>query len=155
MSVFSKLLAVSRRKSPWIYHAAAGSCNGCDIEIIPCITPRYDAEQIGVVLQTTPKHADILLVTGAHTRRLREAVLDIYTEMPSPKAVVAIGSCPASCNVFYGSPTLVGDTIDEVIPVDVWVPGCPPRPQLIMDGIAQAARLLAEGRTADQQGRRK
>lgn len=155
MSLFAKLLAVSRRKSPWIYCAGAGSCNGCDIEIGPCITPRYDGEQIGMLRQGSPKHADILLVTGAHTRRLREAVMDMYMEMPSPKAVVAIGSCPASGNVYYGSPALVGDTIGDVIPVDVWVPGCPPRPQLIIDGIAQAARLLEEGRTADQQRKKK
>lgn len=155
MSLFAKLLAVSRRKSPWIYCAGAGSCNGCDIEIGPCITPRYDGEQIGMLRQGSPKHADILLVTGAVTRRLRQVVLDVYGQMPSPKAVVAIGSCPASGNVYYGSPALVGETLADIIAVDVWVPGCPPRPQLIIDGVAQAARLLAEGRTADQQGRGK
>ena len=99
--------------------------------------------------QGSPKHADILLITGTLTKRSHCAVLDIYSQIPSPKAVVAIGSCPASGNVFAGSPTVDGP-VDKYIPVDVWVSGCPPRPQLIIAGIAQAAQLLAEGRTADQ-----
>jgi len=149
MNPFAKLLAVSRRKSPWFFIVNSGGCNGCDIEVAPCITPRYDGEQIGVLRQGSPKHADILLVTGPVTKRSHRALLDIYAQMPSPKAVVAIGSCPASTNVFLGSPTVDGP-IDKFIPVDVWVSGCPPRPQLILAGIAQAAQLLADGMTADQ-----
>lgn len=149
MNPFAKLLAISRRKSPWVYSAGAGSCNGCDIEIGPCMTPRYDAEQLGMLRQGSPKHADILIITGALTKRMHQVVLEIYRQMPSPKAVVALGSCPASGNVFEGSP-LIDGPVDKVIPVDVWVPGCPPRPQLIIEGVAQAARLLAEGQTADQ-----
>jgi len=150
MSAWAKLLAICRRKSPWVYRVGAGSCNGCDIEIGPCMTPRYDAEQMGMLLQGSPKHADILLITGALTKRTQRAVVDIYAQMPRPKAVVAIGSCPASGNVYEGSP-LVDGPVDKVIPVDVWVPGCPPRPQLILAGVAQAARLLADGRTVSQQ----
>jgi len=150
MSAWAKLLAICRRKSPWVYRVGAGSCNGCDIEIGPCMTPRYDAEQMGMLLQGSPKHADILLITGALTKRTHRAVVDIYAQMPRPKAVVAIGSCPASGNVYEGSP-LVDGPVDKAIPVDVWVPGCPPRPQLILAGVAQAARLLADGRTASQQ----
>lgn len=151
--LFSGLLAKSRRKSPWIYTINTGSCNGCDIEIGPTISPRYDAEQIGMLRHASPKHADILVVTGAVSKRLAPAVKDIYSQMPSPKAVVAVGSCPASCNVFVGSPVLDGP-LDKHIPVDIWVPGCPPRPQLIIDGIAQAAEMLAEGTTADQLGKK-
>ena len=150
MNPFSKLMAVARRRSPWVCRLNAGSCNGCDIEITPCFTPRYDAEQIGVEFHGTPKHADILLITGTLTLRSRKAVGDIYRQIPSPKAVVAIGSCPASGNVFAGSSVVLGESLDAVIPVDVWVPGCPPRPQLILDAIDQAARLLAEGATKDQ-----
>lgn len=149
MKMLAKLVALARRKSPWVYCLGAGSCNGCDIEIGPCVSPRYDGEQIGMLRQGSPKHADILLITGTLTKRSRPAVLDIYAQMPSPKAVVAVGSCPASGNVFAGSPTIDGP-IDKVIPVDVWVPGCPPRPQLVIAGVARAARLLADGRTADQ-----
>ena len=146
MGLFNRLLATSRLKSPWIYRINTGSCNGCDIEIGPCFCPRYDAEQIGAVIQGSPKHADILLITGAMTLRAREAALSVYEQMPEPKAVVAVGSCPLTGNVFAGSPTIL-DGVEDVIPVDVYVPGCPPRPQAIIQGIQQAAQLLAEGKT--------
>ena len=149
MNFLARLMATSRRRSPWVYVVNAGSCNGCDIEITPTISPRYDGEQIGMLRQGSPKHADILLITGILTTRSRQALLDVYHQMPSPKAVVALGSCPASTNVFRGSPSVDG-LLEEFIDVDVWVPGCPPRPQLILQGIAQAAQLLAECGTADQ-----
>ena len=149
-SIFSQIMQTARLKSPWIYRVNAGSCNGCDIEIAPCFSPRYDAEQIGAVLQGSPKHADILLITGPVTLRTRAALLDIYNQIPAPKAVVALGSCPASGNVFAGSPTVVEGAAAAVVPVDIYVPGCPPRPQAIIEGIQQAARLLAEGKTRSQ-----
>jgi len=149
MNPFGWLLALSRRKSPWIYCTSAGSCNGCDIEVGPCMTPRYDGEQLGVLRQGSPKHADILLITGPVTLRARDALLSIYAQMPGPKAVVALGSCPASGNVYARSPAVDGP-VSKFIAVDVWVPGCPPRPQQILAGIAQAADLLARGQTADQ-----
>lgn len=149
MKLFSKLVSISRRKSPWFYCANAGSCNGCDIEISASISPRYDAEQLGAIRQGSPKHADILLVSGPLTKRSRRAVEEIYAQMPSPKAVVAIGSCPASGNLFAGSPS-IDAPLSTVLPVDVYVPGCPPRPQAIIEGIAQASKLLAEKATADQ-----
>ena len=146
MGIFSKLVQLSRRKSPWVYVLNAGSCNGCDIEIGACLSPRYDLEQIGALRQGSPKHADILLITGPLTLRSAEAVRSIYAQIPEPKAVVAVGSCPATGNVFSGSPT-VEDGVLHVIPVDVFVPGCPPRPQAILAGVLEAARLLAEGKT--------
>lgn len=149
--LFDRLLAGSRMKSPWIYCANGGSCNGCDIEIAACLTPRYDAEQIGALRQASPKHADILVVTGPLTLRMREPLCEIYNQVPGPKAVVAVGSCPASGNVFAGSPVVVG-ALAQVIPVDIYVPGCPPRPQAIIQGCVQAARLLAAGMTASQKG---
>jgi Ni,Fe-hydrogenase III small subunit len=153
MNLLEGLLSISRRKSPWVYCLNAGSCNGCDIEIAACIGPRYDPEQVGVLRQGSPKHADILLVTGPLTLRTQDALRDIWAQIPKPKAVVAIGSCPASGNVFAGSPAVVG-ALDKVIPVDVYVPGCPPRPQAILEGCLQAAGLLAEGKTHDQQANR-
>lgn len=150
MNLFDKLLSLSRLKSPWVYCLNAGACNGCDIEIAASLTPRYDAEQLGVRREGSPKHADILLVSGPVTLRTRDAMLDVYRQMPEPKAVVAIGSCPASGNVFAGSPTVVGP-VDNFIPVDVYVAGCPPRPQAILQGVAKAAELLSKGQTKSAQ----
>ena len=149
MQLFERLLRISRRKSPWLYCLNAGSCNGCDIEIAASLGPRYDPEQVGALRQGSPKHADILLVTGPLTLRTRDALRDIWAQVPRPKAVVAVGSCPASGNVFAGSPTVAG-ALDQVIPVDVYVPGCPPRPQAILEGCIRAAQLLAEGASHDQ-----
>ncbi len=148
--IFSQLINLSRKRSPWVYRLNAGSCNGCDIEVAPCFCPRYDAEQIGAVLQGSPKHADILLVSGPITLRTKAILEDIYAQIPAPKAVIAVGSCPASGNVFAGSPTVVGSA-EEVVPVDLYVPGCPPRPQAILEAIQTAAGMLAEGRTRSQQ----
>lgn len=145
MGLFDRLLAKSRVKSPWFYSVNAGSCNGCDIEIGASTTPRYDPEQIGAVRQGSPKHADILLITGPITLRAKQAVIDIYNQMPEPKAVVAVGSCPATGNVFAGSPT-ISAPLDTFIPVDVYVPGCPPRPQEILQGLQKAAQILADGK---------
>ena len=147
--IFSNLIKLSRRRSPWVYRLNAGSCNGCDIEIAPCFCPRYDGEQIGAVLQGSPKHADILLISGPITLRTRAILKDIYEQIPWPKAVIALGSCPASGNVFSGSPTVVGSA-EAIVPVDLYVPGCPPRPQAILEAIQTAADLLAEGRTRSQ-----
>jgi len=123
----------------------SGSCNGCDIELIASLTPRYDAEQLGVLLQGSPRHADILCVTGPVTHTAAPAIQTVYQQVCGPKAVVAIGSCPASTNVFIDSRVLVGP-LDKHIPVDVFVPGCPPRPDAIVRGIAAAANILAERR---------
>lgn len=153
MTLLDRVLAVARRRSPWVCRVNTGSCNGCDIEVTPLISPRYDAEQLGVQFHGTPKHCDILLISGTLTARSRAAVVSMWEQMPSPKAVVALGSCPASGNVFAGSPVVLGCSLDEVIPVDVWVPGCPPRPQAILEGIARAAALLEAGKTRDQIGR--
>jgi len=121
----------------------SGSCNGCDIEIVAALSPRYDAEQLGVRLEGSPRHADILCVTGPVTRRAVGAVKTVYDQVLGPKAVIAIGSCPATTNVFIDSRTLDGP-LDKHLPVDVFVPGCPPRPDAIIAGIAKAAEILAE-----------
>ena len=147
--IFSKLIALSRKRSPWVYRINAGSCNGCDIEVAPCFSPRYDGEQIGAVLQGSPKHADILLISGPITLRTKEMVKDVYEQIPSPKAVIALGSCPATGNVFSGSPTILGSA-EKVIPVDLYVPGCPPRPQAILEAIQTAAKMLENGETRSQ-----
>ena len=121
----------------------SGSCNGCDIELVASLTPRYDAEQLGVRLEGSPRHADILCITGPVTRNAVGAIKTVYSQVLGPKAVVAIGSCPATTNVFIDSRTLDGP-LDRHIPVDVFVPGCPPRPDAIVQGVARAAQILAE-----------
>jgi Ni,Fe-hydrogenase III small subunit len=143
MNLWKRLMCYSRRHSPWIFHMNAGSCNGCDIELIASLTPRYDAEQLGVLHEGSPRHADILCISGPVTHNAAAAIKTVYGQVYGPKAVVAIGSCPASTNVFIDSRTLEGP-LDRHIPVDVYVPGCPPRPDSILRGIAKAAEILAE-----------
>ncbi|ABC22223.1 NADH-quinone oxidoreductase subunit B family protein [Rhodospirillum rubrum] len=131
------------KKSPWLYRINAGSCNGCDVELATtaCI-PRYDVERLGCQYCGSPKHADIVLVTGPLTARVKDKVLRVYEEIPDPKVTVAIGVCPISGGVFRESYSIVGP-IDRYLPVDVNVPGCPPRPQAIIEGIAKAIEIWA------------
>jgi len=126
----------ARMNSPWLIHYNSGSCNGCDIEILATLTPRYDAERFGVKLQGSPRHADVLICTGPVTLQSRERLRRIYDQMPEPKFVVAVGSCGISGGVFDGCYNIVGH-IDDVIPVNVYVPGCPPRPEAIIDGLVK------------------
>jgi membrane-bound hydrogenase subunit mbhJ len=142
MKLWSKLMCYCRSHSPWLFHMNSGSCNGCDIEIVAALSPRYDAEQLGVRLEGSPRHADILCVTGPVTHNAVEAIKTVYGQVYGPKAVVAIGSCPATTNVFIDSRTLAGP-LNKHIPVDVFVPGCPPRPDAILLGVAKAAEILA------------
>lgn len=149
MRLLNELTRTARRRSPWLFHLNAGSCNGCDIELATCLTPRYDVEQLGIRLEASPRHADIVVVSGPVTRTTRPALETVFAQVPDPKVVVALGSCPASCNVFAGSPTVEGP-LDRIIPVHVYVPGCPPSPGAIIAGIAQAIAVLArqQGETA-------
>ncbi|MSP12323.1 MAG: NADH-quinone oxidoreductase subunit B [Chloroflexi bacterium] len=138
----------ARTNSPWLIHFNSGSCNGCDIEILATLTPRYDLERFGVKLQGSPRHADILICTGPVTRQARERLLRVYEQMPEPKYVVAVGSCAISGGVFQGCYNVIGH-IDQVIPVDAYVPGCPPRPEAIIDGVIKLLKSLeAQEQTA-------
>jgi ech hydrogenase subunit C len=132
-------------KSPWIIHYDASSCNGCDIEILACLTPMYDVERFGIINTGNPKHADIFVVTGTVNEQNREIILNIYNQMPNPKAVVAVGICATSAGVFRECYNVAGG-IDMLIPVDVYVPGCAARPESIIDGIVTAWGILEEKR---------
>lgn len=143
----SEVTTWARINSPWVIHFNSGSCNGCDIEILATLTPRYDLERFGVRLEGSPRHADVLICTGAVTRQARDSLLRIYEQMPAPKFVVAVGACALSGGVFQGCYNTIG-AIDKVIPVDVYVPGCPPRPQAIIDGIIGLLERLQEGARA-------
>jgi NADH-quinone oxidoreductase B subunit len=140
-NLLERIKSWARINSPWAIHFNSGSCNGCDIEILATLTPRYDLERLGVKLQGSPRHADVLLCTGPVTRQARERLLRTYEQMPEPKFVVAIGSCGISGGAFQGCYNVVGH-IDEVIPVDVYVPGCPPRPEAIIYGLVRLLEKL-------------
>jgi len=128
------LIEWGRMKSPWTLHFNSGSCNGCDIEVIAAFTPRFDLERFGIILQGSPRHADVLVVTGPVTRQSKERLIRIYEQIPRPKAVVAVGSCATSGAPFTGSYNVCGG-VDKVIPVDIYVMGCPPKPEAIIHGI--------------------
>ncbi|MBP0649987.1 NADH-quinone oxidoreductase subunit NuoB, partial [Mycobacterium tuberculosis] len=125
-------------RSPWLYRINAGSCNGCDVELATtaCI-PRYDVERLGCQYCGSPRHADIVLITGPLTKRVAEAAMRLFEEIPDPKVTVAVGVCPISGGILRESYAVLAPT-DQYFPVDVNVPGCPPRPQAIIEGIAKA-----------------
>ena len=133
------------KRSPWIIHYDASSCNGCDIEILACLTPMYDVERFGIINTGNPKHADIFVVTGTVNEQNREIIRNIYNQMPDPKAVVAVGICATSAGVFRECYNVAGG-VDMVIPVDVYVPGCAARPESIIDGIVTALGIIEEKR---------
>jgi NADH-quinone oxidoreductase B subunit len=139
--VLDQVKAWARINSPWAIHFNSGSCNGCDIEILATITPRYDLERFGVKLQGSPRHADILICTGPVTLQARDRLKRVYEQMPDPKFVVAVGSCAISGGAFQGCYNVVGQ-IDKVIPVDAYIPGCPPRPEAIIDGVVKLLQSL-------------
>ncbi len=117
----------------------AGSCNGCEAEIAALTNPYYDLERFGIHIVASPKHADMLLVTGPVTRNMAEAVKATYEAVPAPKLVVAVGACGCSGGIFAGSYAIVG-AVDAVIPVDGYIPGCPPTPAMLVAGILEVLR---------------
>jgi len=115
----------------------AGSCNGCEIEITGLTSPVYDCERFGIHFVASPRHADMLLVTGPVTRNMEVPLRKTYEATPDPKLVVAVGDCAQTCGVFKGSYAIAG-SVDKVVPVDVFVPGCPPEPADMLRGILAA-----------------
>ncbi|HJV65377.1 MAG TPA: NADH-quinone oxidoreductase subunit NuoB [Geomonas sp.] len=139
------------KRSPWLLHYNATSCNGCDIELIASLTPLYDLERFGMVMTGNPKHADILVVTGSVNCNSRQVVENLYAQMPNPKVVVAVGICATSGCVFRDCYNVLGG-VDQVLPVDVYVPGCAARPEAIIDGMIKACEIL-EAKDAARAGR--
>jgi ech hydrogenase subunit C len=131
------------KKSPWILHYDGSSCNGCDIEVLACLTPLYDVERFGIINTGNPKHADILLITGSVNEQNIPVVKQLYEQMAEPKVVVAIGICANSGGIFAECYNVVGG-VDKVLPVDVYVPGCAARPEAIIDGVVKAIAILEE-----------
>jgi len=145
--MFKKLVNRSTAKSPWIYHINAGSCNGCDIELVAVLTPRYDAERFGFKLAGTPRHADIVVVTGPVTAQSKDRLIRTLEQVPEPRVIVSLGSCPKSGNVFKGGYSIEGP-LEKYVHVDVTVAGCAPKPEAVIAGLAQAAQLLKQKREA-------
>ena len=112
----------------------AGSCNGCELEIHALNNAYYDVERFGLRFVASPRHADVLMVTGPVTKNMREALLRTYDATPNPKWVVAIGDCGRDGGCFSGSYAVVGG-VAEVIPVDLHIPGCPPTPTAMLQGL--------------------
>lgn len=132
----------AQKNSLWVIHFNTGGCNGCDIEILDLLTPRYDIERLGIIAEATPRHADVLLCTGPVTRQTKDGLWEIYSQMPSPKWVVAIGSCSNTGGVFHGSDTVLGG-VDKLLPVDLYIPGCPARPEAIIQGLLKLRERIS------------
>jgi len=117
-----------------VRHVDAGSCNGCEHELTLVSSPYHDLQRFGLGIVASPRHADLLLVTGAVTTRMHDALLRAYDAMPEPRRVAALGDCSLGCGVLGSSSELVG-RVEDVLPVDVRIPGCPPAPGAIADAL--------------------
>ena len=142
-SISQRLMNWARIKSPWITVYNSGGCNACDIEIIACLMPRFDVERFGILAKGSPRHADILIVTGTPTLKQATRLRRVWEQMPEPKYVIAMGACGASGGVFHGLYHVM-DRVENVLPVDVYVPGCPPRPDEIINAVVTCLGLLRE-----------
>ncbi|MCY0868161.1 MAG: NADH-quinone oxidoreductase subunit B family protein [Desulfurococcus sp.] len=136
------------RYSPWLVHFNTGACNGCDIEVLAAITPLYDPERFGVKLAPSIRHGDILVVTGALTKKSAVRLKRLYNQMPCPKFVIAVGACACSGGVFHKSYSVLAGA-DKAVPVSICVPGCPPRPEAILDGIVKLLDRIRRGEAVD------
>lgn len=146
--LIQKIATWARLRSPWIFHVNTGACNACDIEVLAALTPRFDVERFGILLKPSPRHADIIIITGPVTRQAAERIRRVCEQIPEPKFVIAIGACAISGGVFQGCYGVLKG-VDEVVPVDVYVPGCPPRPDAIVYGVTKLIeRVSKSGRGA-------
>ncbi len=141
MGVIKKALT----KSIWIFHISAGSCNNCDIEIFDCFTPRFDVERFGIQLAGSVRHADALLITGVINKKTIPIVKKIYAQAPKPCVVMACGICASSQHMFRFSYN-VRSPLDKILPVDVYIPGCPPKPKTIIAGILKLIDKINKGK---------
>jgi Ni,Fe-hydrogenase III small subunit len=123
-------------RSIYVFHVSSGSCNNCDIELLDCLTPRFDVERFGIVLVGSIRHADAMLCTGSTNRLCLPRIKKLYEDMPKPGFVIAWGACGSSRGLFKDSYN-TGDPLDEIIPVDVYIPGCPPKPEAVIGGFVK------------------
>jgi len=137
MGWYNKRLA----KSLWVFHISGSPCNNCDIEILNLITPKYDVERLGIKLVGSIRHADVLLITGVFNKKVAPKIRKIYEQAPKPIFVIAIGSCPTSGTCFKDSYNIVSSR-EDVIPIDMYIPGCPPKPEAMIKGVAKLMEIL-------------
>ena len=128
------------KRSAYVYRVDCGGCNGCEIEIFATLSPLFDAERFGIKVVPSPRHADILLFTGAVTRAMRSPALRAWQSAPDPKICISYGACGNSGGIFHDLYCVWGGT-DKIVPVDVYIPGCPPTPAATLYGFATARRL--------------
>jgi len=138
--VLQQLFPKAGLRSLWVFHTNVGACNGCDIEILDALTPYFDVERFGIKLVGSPRHADVLLVAGPVTRPMEKPLRELYESVPDPKIVIAIGACAVGGGPWFDTYNVVG-SVDKVIPVDIYIPGCPARPEAIINGVAQLLAL--------------
>ncbi|MGE5558647.1 MAG: NADH-quinone oxidoreductase subunit B family protein [Bacillota bacterium] len=137
MGLYNRII----KKSLWVFHVSASPCNNCDIEILDLLTPKYDVERFGIRLVGSVRHADVLLITGIVSRKISSRVKRLYEQAPRPVFVVAVGACPAAGSTFKDSYTKAGPA-DNIIPVDLFIPGCPPKPEEMINGIIKLTEQL-------------
>ena len=142
MSILQKLKNKVRSRSIHVSYVNVGSCNGCDIEVLAVLAPRYDIEQYGIYVHNNPREADILLVTGAFTPQWEDKLMSIWNKIPEPKVAIAIGNCPISGCVFNRRGSYIDPPVGKHIPIAAEVPGCPPRPTEILSAVLQLAPLV-------------
>ena len=128
-------------KSIWVFHVACSPCNNCDIEILEALTPKYDLERFGIQLVGSVRHADALLVTGIVNKKSAIRLKKVYEQAPKPCVVIAVGSCALSMSIFKESYNAAGP-VDNVIPVDAYIPGCPPKPEAMIMGVVKLIKKL-------------
>lgn len=136
-----KRLLKDIQRSAYVYRVDCGGCNGCEIEIFAAITPLFDAERFGIKVIASPRHADILLFTGAVTRAMRVPALRAYESAPDPKICISYGACGCGGGIFHDLYCVWGGS-ETIVPIDVWIPGCPPTPAATIHGFAVALGLL-------------
>jgi len=141
--------SLALRKSLWVYHVNTGACNNCDIEVLELLTPRYDIEQYGMLLVGSPRHADVLAVTGVCTRQAMPRLQEVYMQTAKPCVVMAIGTCALEQGIFaeaYHMGVKVDEAIKAVDPnaIIMYVPGCPPKPEAMVAAVVKAMEYLKQ-----------